>query len=114
MDKREDLPASGRQTSRFDSSDRQQLRSEKIPTAYTVGELSAKQWKQLDDLLEEYQDLFDNNLGRCGIEKHSIDTKFARPIKQHAYQRPPAEKKIIKEKIQKMLEKGVIQESSSP
>jgi len=108
------LPASGRQTNGFGSSDRQQLRNEETPTAYTVGELSVKQRKQLDDLLEEYQDLFDNNLGRCGIEKHSIDTEFARPIKQHAYQRPPKEKKVIEEEIQKMLEKGVIQESNSP
>ena len=85
VDERMDLPASGRQQSGFGSSDRQQLKNEAIPTAYTVGELSARQRKQLDDLLEEYQDLFNNDLGRCGIEKHSINTEFARPIKQYAY-----------------------------
>jgi len=75
------------------------LRSEEIPTAYTVGELSTKQQKQLDDLLKEYQDLFDNNLGRCRIEKYLINTEFARLIKQHIYQRLLAEKRIIKEEI---------------
>jgi len=64
--------------------------------------------------LKEYQDLFDNNLRKYRIEKYSIDTEFARPIKQRVYQRSLAEKKVIQEEIQKMLEKGVIQEFSSP
>ena len=50
---------------------------------------------------------------RCGIVKHEIDTGMERPIKQHAYQRPMAEKKIIQQEIEKMLEQGAIRESSS-
>jgi Reverse transcriptase (RNA-dependent DNA polymerase) len=45
---------------------------------------------------------------------HEIDIGMERAIKQNAYQRPPKEKEIIREEIQKMLDKGIIQESSSP
>jgi len=64
-------------------------------------------------LLEEYQDLFDKNLGKCGIVKHKIDTNIERPIKQYAYQRPLAEKKVIQQEVEKMLEQDAIRESSS-
>ena len=67
----------------------------------------------MNSLLEEYQDLFDKNLGKCGIMKHKIDTGMERPIKQYAYQRPLAEKKVIQQKIEKILEQSAIQESSS-
>ena len=76
--------------------------------------LTNNQQKELNKLLEEYADLFDNNLGRCGIVKHEIDTGSKRPIKQNAYQWPHAEKQVIQEEIDKMLEQGVIQESTSP
>ena len=64
--------------------------------------------------MEKYQDLFDSKLGQCGIVKYEIDTGFERAIKQYAYQKPVAEKKIIQEKVEKMLKQGVIRESSSP
>ena len=64
-------------------------------------------------MLEEYQNLFNKNLGKCGIIKHKIDTGIERFIKQHVYQRPLAKKKVIQQKVEKMLEQGTIQESSS-
>jgi hypothetical protein len=70
--------------------------------------LTNNQQQQLNKLLEEYQDLFDKNLGRCRIVKHKIDTSMERLIKQYAYQRPIAEKKIIQQEIKKMLEQDAI------
>ncbi len=52
-------------------------------------------------------------MGKCGIVKHEIDTGVERPIKQHAYQRPLAEKRVIQQEVEKMLEQGAIRESSS-
>src|SRR6266487_3756443 len=103
---RDELKASSRSTKGFGSSD--QLRAE-----FSTEALTSNQQKQLNYLLEEYQDLFDKNLGKCGIVKHEIDTGVERPIKQHAYQRPLAEKKVIQQEVEKMLEQGAIRESSS-
>jgi deoxyuridine 5'-triphosphate nucleotidohydrolase len=103
---RDELKASSRSTKGFGSSD--QLQAE-----FSTESLTDNQQQQLNKLLEEYQDLFDKNLGKCGIVKHEIDTGMERPIKQHAYQRPMAEKKIIQQEIEKMLEQGAIRESSS-
>jgi len=36
-----------------------------------------------------------------------------RPIKQHAYQRLLAKKRVIQQEVEKMLEQGTIQKSSS-
>ena len=107
VEKREELGISDRAEKGFGSSDRQSL-------SFEVGEITPRQQQQLEKLLEEYQDLFDGNLGRCGIVKHEIDTGQERPIKQPAYQRPIAEKKRIQEEVEKMMNQNVIRESSSP
>src|SRR6266487_5489677 len=102
----EELKASSRSTKGFGSSD--QLQAE-----FATEALTSNQQKQLNNLLEKYQDLFDKNLRKCGIVKHEIDTGVERPIKQHAYQRPLAEKRVIQQEVEKMLEQGAIRESSS-
>ena len=79
----------------------------------SIGTLTSNQQKQFENLLEKYQDLFSNELGRCDIVMHEIDTGNERVIKQNAYQKPITEKKIIQEEVEKMLEKGVIRESNS-
>ena len=103
---REELKASSRSTKGFGSSD--QLQAE-----FATEAITSNQQKQLDNLLEEYQDLFDKNLGKCGIVKHEINTGIERPIKQHASQRPLAKKRVIQQEVEKMLEQGAIRESSS-
>jgi len=110
VEKREQLKSSTRAIKGFGFSN-QQLLGEN--SGFSVGSLTINQQKQLDKLLEEYQDLFSNELGKCDIVKHEIDTGNERPVRQHAYQRPIAEKKVIREEVEKMLEKGVIRESSS-
>ena len=54
-----------------------------------------------------------NELGKCGIVKHKIDTGNTRPIKQRAYRVSGENKKIIEDEVRKMLEKGVIEKSTS-
>ena len=55
-----------------------------------------------------------NELGKCGIVKHRIDTGDTKPIKQRAYRASGENKKLIEEEVKKMLEKGVIEKSTSP
>ena len=69
VETREELKASDRQTKGFGSSDRHQFHN-----SLTIGNLTNNQQKELNKLLEEYADLFNNNLGKCGIMKHEIDT----------------------------------------
>src|SRR6266496_4417593 len=87
--------------------------SDQLQAEFSTETLTDNQQKQLDNLLEEYQDLFNKNLGKCGIVKHEINTSMERPIKQYAYQRPLAEKKVIQQEVEKMLEQDAIQESSN-
>lgn len=108
VDKREDLIASERGNKGFGSSDQQNLKAELSKPTFSVGELTDNQRKQLENLLDEYQNLFSNQLGKCDIVKHEIDTGNERAIRQNAYQRPIAEKKVIREEVEKMLENGVI------
>jgi hypothetical protein len=55
-----------------------------------------------------------NELGKCGIVKHQMDTGDAKPIKQRFYRVSGKDKQIVEEEVKKMLEKGVIRKSKSP
>src|ERR1043165_460512 len=85
---------------------------------YQINEqITGEQRKRLLRLLEDYKDIFvkdKNELGKCGIVKHRIDTGDAKPIKQKAHRASGENKKLIEEEVKKMLEKGVIEKSTSP
>src|ERR1043165_3421461 len=85
---------------------------------YQINEqITGEQRKRLLRLLEDYKDIFvkdKNELGKCEIVKHRIDTGDAKPIKQEKYRASGKERKLIEEEIKKMLEKGVIKKSMSP
>ena len=74
---------------------------EKDKNEYRINEkLMEKQRKQLLRLLENYKDIFvkdKNELGKCGIVKHRIDTGDTKPIKQRAYRASGENKKLIEE-----------------
>ena len=53
-------------------------------------------------------------MGRTSLVQHVIDTGDAMPIKQRPYRVSPVVKKEIDRQVDKMLEKGIIQESVSP
>jgi hypothetical protein len=46
--------------------------------------------------------------------QHAIDTGDARPIKKNPYRIPHALKPVVREQIEEMLDKGIIEPSTSP
>ena len=67
--------------------------------------------------MKKHEDIFvkgKNDLGRTNVVKHKIETGDAKPIKQRPYRAVGERKRIIKEEVEKMLKRGVIQKSTSP
>ena len=80
-------------------------------------DLPPEQKRQLEGLLKEYSDIFaksDWDLGRTNLVHHHIDTGNFRPIYSHPYRVPHAQKPIIKQHIDEMLENNIIRPSTSP
>ena len=79
--------------------------------------VSGAQRQRLIELLVDFADIFavtPDDLGRTSKLQHHIDTGNARPIKQPIRRIPPAKRKETQKLLQKMLEKDIIQPSSSP
>ncbi len=79
--------------------------------------ISEEERSKLLKLLIEYQDVFvksDNEFGRAHRFTHTIDTGSNSPIRQRPYRTPYSQLDMIDEHINKMLDKGIIQESNSP
>jgi len=79
-------------------------------------DLTEKQQQQLDELLAEYQDLFDTEVpGKTDIIQHEINLETTKPIAlKPYYRRSPLEKEFIQDEIDKMLRQGIIKPSDSP
>ena len=80
-------------------------------------ELESGQKMKLHHLLLEFKDIFSQNngdIGRTSQVQHSIDTGNAPPIRQHTRRTAPAVREQYGKLIQEMLDKDVIQHSSSP
>ena len=56
----------------------------------------------------------EDNLGRTSKLCHSIDTGSAPPIRQHVRHIPPAQRTLVKDLLDDMLHKDIIQPSQSP
>ena len=76
--------------------------------------LSSSDRKQLLDTLLLFPDVFNNALGHTSVLSHKIDTSNSQPIKQHPRRLPYHYRGEIRQQVRDMLEKGVIQESTSP
>ncbi|MCG8044653.1 MAG: hypothetical protein JAY66_03025, partial [Candidatus Thiodiazotropha taylori] len=79
--------------------------------------LSSDQCKAVAKLLTRHSTSFsesDSDLGRTGIIKHKIPTGNARPIKQPVRRLPMHMNEEINAQIDDMLQRNVIQPSSSP
>src|SRR6266498_4590771 len=82
-----------------------------------IGEVIPIQRSQIEKLLNEYQDRF--ALSKIKLEKtmiitHKINTGNEKPISQRYYKVTEDKRIIIKKEIEKMLNKGIIQEANSP
>lgn len=80
-------------------------------------DLPDEQQKALTHLLGTYETLFDfqiNTLPTTTFVRHTIDTADAPPVKSRPYRVSPAERAVIEQHVTDMLQKKVIEHSSSP
>ena len=78
--------------------------------------LTTEQSSELAKLLTKYQSAFaksSDDLGRTNLVQHYINTGNAAPIRQPPRRLPFGKRQMEKEEIQKMLERGVIEPSTS-
>ena len=83
-------------------------------TPEALSHLTADQATQLERLLEEFSDVSGAQLGRTTVTEHTVDVGDTPPIRQHPYRVPLAMRDTVRKEIDKMLELGAIQPSSSP
>ena len=82
----------------------------------SAGDLTTDEKEELYKLLLEYADVFAESsaeLGRMNLIKHSIDTGNEHPIRQPCRRVPPARREHSRGLIKDMLQKNIIQPSSS-
>ncbi|XP_076247766.1 uncharacterized protein LOC143187432 [Calliopsis andreniformis] len=80
-------------------------------------ELTANQQSRFADLLEEFRDVFAKNpdeVGRCEIVQHRINTGDHAPIKQAPRRLPLNRRQEVDQLLEKMEAQGVIEKSQSP
>lgn len=75
--------------------------------------LTAKQKDELKSLIEEYKRKSGDKLGCTSRFEHVIDTGASQPIKQRYYQVSPFIQKIMSDELDKMLQQGVVEPSTS-
>lgn len=79
--------------------------------------LTAEQKEQAQRLLQQYKDIFassEDDLGHAEGVTHRIHTVDDIPVKQPYRRIPPSQWEEVQEHIRKLIEKGVIRESTSP
>lgn len=80
-------------------------------------DLTSEQKIKLHDLLLKFETAFaknDSDLGRTGLVKHHIETGEHAPIKQRPYRVPFEQREVIEKHVSDMLNRGIVEESSSP
>ena len=93
---------------------------EHLHTLYTTSlrDLETEaQAQQLAQFFHDYQGVFatsSEDLGRTNIVQHRIDAGDHPPIKQHPRRIPIHKREFVRQEIQKMLQKGVIEPSDGP
>ena len=93
------------------------LNQEKDDKPVERQELTTEQDQALNQLLNEYEDIFAaelHELGRVNQVQHIIDTGNERPIRQRAYRATLPDQQFISEEIQKMVNAGIARPSTSP
>ncbi|CAC5422630.1 unnamed protein product [Mytilus coruscus] len=75
------------------------------------------QRQQLSRLLSPYQNVFsrtDDDIGRTDLVTHRINTGNAIPFRQRSRHMPLGKQEMEKSEVNRMLDKGIIEPSSSP
>ena len=79
--------------------------------------LSKSEQQKLKIFLIEFQNVFakgDDDLGKTGLVKHSIDTGNGKPIRQPIRRLPIHQRAEEEKQVKEMLKKGVVERSNSP
>ena len=79
--------------------------------------LNLQEQERLYTVLLEFSDVFaesPDDFGRTGRKKHEIDTGNSAPIRQHVRRVPPAKRDEVQRLLGEMLQKKVVQPSTSP
>ena len=74
-------------------------------------DLTLRQREELAAAIYEFWNVFSSGLtdkGRTGLVKHIIDTGDQRPVRLPPHRLPIGKQEIEQEKVQKMLDRGVI------
>lgn len=88
--------------------------TENIPTKPAIGDtLSNQQQRELEDLLKHYQNTLQSQQICTQLIEHHIPAKSERPIRLPPYRLPHAYKDRVRQEIEDMLRKGIIEPSSS-
>lgn len=89
----------------------QKVQKEEIEQYYPLTE---HQKMQLNTVISLFPNFEKEGLGRTSLIEHEIDVGENKPIKQRHYPVSPAVEKLIFKEIDRMLDLGVIEPSSSP
>ena len=90
---------------------------DKINLEHLASHVYPDELEQLKGWFQSWEDIFSrnaNDIGKTNVVKHRIDLVDETPIKERARRIPPNMLNELGEHIQKLLQTGVIEESSSP
>eukprot|EP00057_Strongylocentrotus_purpuratus_P000907 XP_001186509.2 PREDICTED: uncharacterized protein LOC754648 [Strongylocentrotus purpuratus] len=76
--------------------------------------LDDKQREEVNSLLREYEEVLTDMPGLTNLGKHDIKLVHKEPIKSKPYPLPHALRGKVKEEVQKMIDVGIVESSSSP
>lgn len=91
--------------------------SDPVPVDLRNSTLTPEEQNHLRCLLQEYRDIFavhPDELGRTNLVQHHIETDSHPPIRSRPYRVPQTQKEAIQKHIDDMLNRDVIQPSTSP
>jgi hypothetical protein len=77
------------------------------------GELTAKQRKLLENIIQEYQDVLTDHLGSTHLLEYDIQVLDDTPVRLAPYRLAPPKMKFLRQHIQQLLKDGVIGPSCS-
>ena len=87
------------------------LHAKEEMTKLTLSELDRQ---RLDQVFEDFSDVFSEVPGRTDVTTHRIDVGEAHPIRSHPYKVSPEKRQALDEELDRLLDLGKIEPSDSP